>query len=289
MRPTSDRRLRRAAVSVAAALALAGCGAGGGSAAAQLLDDDPDWEYSPDTTECVITHVRSQIDDSNEVSAGDLVASMTAGRADETGVGLDRCVSDAERLWTATQIGMEANAEDDCSVQQIAEMLDLTYPDFIRGRPLIAELDADCGADPTDPESGLVDPDEPEAQIDAEEVSVFSLSVGDCFAERSDAETVSDVDIVDCDARHDAEVYALFELDDADGYPGDDEAFTLGREGCLERFEEYVGIDYRDSKWWGGQFTPSEGSWNRQDDREVACYLYDPDGPANASAQGSGV
>jgi len=125
MRPTSDRRLRRAAVSVAAALALAGCGAGGGSAAAQLLDDDPDWEYSPDTTECVITHVRSQIDDSNEVSAGDLVASMTAGRADETGVGLDRCVSDAERLWTATQIGMEANAEDDCSVQQIAEMLDL--------------------------------------------------------------------------------------------------------------------------------------------------------------------
>ena len=119
--------------------------------------------------------------------------------------------------------------------------------------------------------------------------NVFSLEVGDCFDDPTDiGEQVSDVTIVDCDSRHDNEVYASFDIAGAE-YPGPEEVFELARVGCVERFEDYVGVDLDSSRLAATFLAPTEQSWNNSDDREVICYLLDRGGlKLESSMEGSG-
>ena len=109
-----------------------------------------------------------------------------------------------------------------------------------------------------------------------EETSVFELEVGDCFsADRDQLETVT---VVDCEASHEYEVFAL--IDDEAGadepYPGDAEVLDYADTQCQPPFEAYVGHDYQTSIWYITSLSPSEETW-ADGDREIVCTLNQQD------------
>jgi hypothetical protein len=111
------------------------------------------------------------------------------------------------------------------------------------------------------------------------------LAVGDCFDD-PDAETFTEVKTVDCTEEHDNEVFHVFDLEDGD-YPGDDEVGTLGHEGCKASFEDFIGVPWEESELEILPITPTQDSWDDDDDREVACTVFDPGGPVEGSLEGS--
>lgn len=118
--------------------------------------------------------------------------------------------------------------------------------------------------------------------------NVFELSEGTCFDDPGSGE-VTDVPIVDCGEPHDNEVFATFELPDGD-YPGQEEVDQQGFDGCIERFDEWAGIDYASSSLAVSTLTPTQEGWETLDDREVVCFVFDLDGARlEGSMEGRGV
>ncbi|MDA1061527.1 MAG: septum formation family protein [Chloroflexi bacterium] len=111
-------------------------------------------------------------------------------------------------------------------------------------------------------------------------LSVFSMAAGDCFDDPDglgpDGLLVGSVSALPCTERHDNEVFAVYRIPGpADtAYPGDERIYDLGRNGCLDRFAAYVGIEYEQSRFEIDSIIPTEQSWSVEDDREVVCYLY---------------
>jgi Septum formation len=123
-------------------------------------------------------------------------------------------------------------------------------------------------------------------------VNAFRVEIGDCLVDTVGTEELEDVDAVHtvpCDQEHGSEVYATFDLEDASEYPGDKTVDDLAFAGCEERFAEFVGIDYVDSRLELYTFQPSESSWTALDDREVVCLVYDPTGIMTGSARSLGA
>ena len=105
-------------------------------------------------------------------------------------------------------------------------------------------------------------------------VKVFDLEPGDCF-QNPESTDVSDVQKTACDEPHDAEVFAVYDLEfdrDAD-FPGASQVQSSAQEGCQERFEEYVGQPYEDSPYFLSAIAPTQRTWEGRDDREVICSL----------------
>src|SRR5688572_4459221 len=100
-------------------------------------------------------------------------------------------------------------------------------------------------------------------------VDAFQMRVGDCFDDGStfDDDEVNTVPGVPCSQPHDNEVYALFDVNHAT-FPGEEMA-EIAHEGCLSRFEGFVGKDYDSSSLDIATLYPSRESWQQQDDREV--------------------
>jgi Septum formation len=112
-------------------------------------------------------------------------------------------------------------------------------------------------------------------------VFLEELRLGDCFDDSgfdSPEGFAGEIRRVDCTSPHDAEVFALVTLPGEPGgpYPGDDEIGRLGDQRCQEEFASYVGIDYLDSMWEFGYYSPSEETWRKYEDRLVICHLTDP-------------
>jgi hypothetical protein len=106
---------------------------------------------------------------------------------------------------------------------------------------------------------------------------VFTLAVGDCMESTDLETTLETVPVIECGEPHESEVYASFQLDDGT-FPGT-EAITTEAEGlCLGAFEEFAGLPFNDSELLATTLTPTEDSWDRQEDREVLCIIIDPDG-----------
>lgn len=103
--------------------------------------------------------------------------------------------------------------------------------------------------------------------------SVFSMEVGQCFDDQ-EAEEISSVPEVDCGEPHDNEVFALVNYTESDVYPGEDALTDIGSDLCIEQFEAYVGLSYPESDLAVFPITPTESSWNEQDDTEIICALY---------------
>jgi hypothetical protein len=108
------------------------------------------------------------------------------------------------------------------------------------------------------------------------------LGLGACFNDSAfgtPEEFAGEITQVECASPHDGEVFALVTLPGEPGgsYPGGDEVLRLSDELCLAQFASYVGIDYLDSLWEVGYYTPTEESWRKYDDRLTICYLGDPD------------
>lgn len=101
---------------------------------------------------------------------------------------------------------------------------------------------------------------------------------------------ITEIETVDCAEPHTAEAYAQFDLE-GDVFPGVDAVSTRGDEGCLVRFEDFVGTSYEESVYEAGSITPTEQSWNDAGDRTVICVITGTvDGsPLVGSAEGTGV
>lgn len=106
--------------------------------------------------------------------------------------------------------------------------------------------------------------------------NVFELSAGTCFDDPGSGE-ISDVPIVECDDPHDNEVYATFDLPDGD-YPGDEQVAAQADAGCEGRFADWAGISYEESRLVYSHLSPTADGWDRLDDREVVCFVFDISG-----------
>jgi hypothetical protein len=116
----------------------------------------------------------------------------------------------------------------------------------------------------------------------AGDVNAFTLQVGDCImlSELASSGDVSDVPAVPCAAPHEAEVYALVDIEAAEDapFPGTAKIEEIAIELCDSQFEGYVGvppdasaIDHTPALF------PSSASWTDAADREVVCVLFDPE------------
>lgn len=112
------------------------------------------------------------------------------------------------------------------------------------------------------------------ADVDAEDTSVFTLELGQCFDDQVIEGEVQEVPIVPCDQPHDNEVYAIFDLEGSGAYPGDDVVQQQAGEGCLAEFEPFVGLDYQSSVLDASFLSPTAQGWVELGDREVVCYVF---------------
>lgn len=115
----------------------------------------------------------------------------------------------------------------------------------------------------------------------AETVGVAAIEVGDCLNRPAQNDEFADITRVPCDDPHDLEVYHAFDVK-GDEMPGPNEMTNLSKEGCLARFEDFVGIPYADSALELTYYVPVEGSW-AEGDREVLCLIYEPGGRLTGS------
>jgi hypothetical protein len=111
--------------------------------------------------------------------------------------------------------------------------------------------------------------------------TTFSVKKGECFdAPNGSLEGYAyDVDVVPCEGRHDAEVFAEFSLPEGE-YPGDDEVEDAAGDRCYDLSASYV------MDTWAMPadvdvyyYTPTRQSW-RYGDRQVACVFGNEDAEA---------
>jgi hypothetical protein len=110
----------------------------------------------------------------------------------------------------------------------------------------------------------------------SDDPEVATLDVGECVSQETLEGSIGaeEIDTVDCDDPHFAELIGKFDID-GDDYPGDDVVQEEGEAGCESRFEDYVGVDTETSMYSVGPVTPSQETWENADDREVLCFGFD--------------
>lgn len=136
---------------------------------------------------------------------------------------------------------------------------------------------------------GLFGPDEP-----GDAVGVLELEEGDCLLAPAEPQAeITTVRTVDCAQPHEQEVYLVEPFVDADGgtpkeYPGDATLTAFAEGLCLEEFEGYVGVDYRDSSLYFTYLLPSARGW-QQGDRSVVCVVTTTGEQLEASVLRAGI
>lgn len=130
--------------------------------------------------------------------------------------------------------------------------------------------------------------------VEAGDLDVMSLQVGDCFNDpEDDEELVYDVSAVPCSEPHDNEVFAVQSVVaefPGDSFPGQDPLWEYAYEICSGSvFDSYVGTPYLDSSLDVFSLTPTPESWD-DGDRGFVCALYRVDfDKMTGSARGSGL
>jgi hypothetical protein len=124
------------------------------------------------------------------------------------------------------------------------------------------------------------------AIVSGGDLSAFSFRPGDCWDDPPLDQVVDSVAAVPCTQPHDAEVYAVYDLD-LPVFPGDDEVGTAAESGCIGRFAEFAGVEYAASRLEVVYLNPTQESWDEEDDRSVVCSVSDPDGPTSGSLRGA--
>lgn len=122
---------------------------------------------------------------------------------------------------------------------------------------------------------------------EAESQSVFDLSKGDCMVMGDvKAGDIQDLDRIDCEEKHDAEIYAEKDMTEAN-YPGVDATVKQTENFCAEEFEPFVGVPGGESKLKVNYLHPTQDSWDQEDDRKIQCVVVDPAGDVTGSLEGS--
>lgn len=95
--------------------------------------------------------------------------------------------------------------------------------------------------------------------------------------------------VVPCSEPHTFEVFHSFDVTDGP-YPGLEAMTSLWMNGCLARFEAFVGKPFEESALDISAIYPTELTWTRFDDREILCSVTAIDGePLTGSARNSGI
>lgn len=124
-------------------------------------------------------------------------------------------------------------------------------------------------------------------------VSVFSVTVGQCFNPPADVKTeLSELTAIPCTDAHSQEAYASLEYkppsgEDASTYPGEAALTTFAQGACADAFTDYVGISYLDSSLYFTYLLPSARSWEQGKDHSVLCFVTTTGQPLTASVKGS--
>jgi hypothetical protein len=124
-----------------------------------------------------------------------------------------------------------------------------------------------------------------------DEGGVFALRPGDCFELPDTGTDVGALPLVPCDRPHDAEVFAAVDHPASPGapFPGPMELVRFAYTECEgERFTRYVGTRIDRSMLDMDVIYPEQMSW-RLGERTIVCFLFDPEGPRDASARDSGA
>lgn len=121
-----------------------------------------------------------------------------------------------------------------------------------------------------------------------DEVVFVDLAEGQCFDNpEMEGDNLIDVDVVDCDGPHLAEVFARVPIAGGDEFPGDAVVDAVAETCPADLFASYVGIDYDESIYHAHALTPTAESWDAGD-RHVMCVLTgDPDLTASDQIEGS--
>lgn len=110
--------------------------------------------------------------------------------------------------------------------------------------------------------------------VEATDVNVFDLRVGDCLDGFTDNSQVSTIRAIPCAEEHTDEIMAAVELSD-DEYPGAVAIQDYADETCYAEFEQFVGRPWNDSQLDYGFLAPTEDSW-AEGDRQILCTVGDP-------------
>ena len=122
------------------------------------------------------------------------------------------------------------------------------------------------------------------AIVEGGELGAFRIRVGDCLAASADGEFES-IEGIPCSEPHADEVYHAFNLAEGDGsWPGDSQVADEADLGCYNAFAPFVGLDYESSVYGYSTISPTEGSWNGLDDREVLCLIGNYDGTSKTGS-----
>ena len=141
--------------------------------------------------------------------------------------------------------------------------------------------------------------------VSAEDLDAFPMREGDCFddsLDTSQAQSVrtgrgglaEEIAAIPCSEPHDNELYAVFDLSDRlpylalERFPGEEGIVSFSRDGCFERFENFIGISYEESTLLVRMLYPTAESW-AQGDREVSCMVYHSEEKLAGSMRGSGI
>ena len=124
--------------------------------------------------------------------------------------------------------------------------------------------------------------------VESGEVGAFRIQLGDCLNGATTG-LIESMEGVPCSAPHDVEVYHAFNLPDGP-YPGDASISQSVGDACYDAFEPFVGHDYETSIYDISSLSPTLGSWNELDDREVLCLMDMYDGSKkNGTARNTGI
>lgn len=118
--------------------------------------------------------------------------------------------------------------------------------------------------------------------------AALGSEVGDCINDPalSPDDALEGTEVVDCAASHDMEVYHVFSLPDG-AYPGDDQVTIAAEGGCIEAFEDFIGVSYEKSEFDIYLYYPIQATWTFADDRGVTCAVFDPSGRTTGTLEGA--
>jgi hypothetical protein len=130
--------------------------------------------------------------------------------------------------------------------------------------------------------------DEAGRVVEAGELGAFRIRLGDCI-DLGDVTEFESVAGVPCDQPHEGEVYHAFELAGST-WPGVAVVEQQAADGCYARFQAFVGAPYETSRYDIATITPTQGTWDEFDDREVLCVVTHYDGTKKqGTARGAAI
>lgn len=126
-------------------------------------------------------------------------------------------------------------------------------------------------------------------EVDATDIDVFDIAVGDCMVDDiiagSESEVSGQQKKVDCSAPHHSEVYAN-KIMTGSKYPGTASVEAESEKLCEQEFVEFVGRPFDKSQLSYSYLYPTTTSWS-SGDREILCLINEGSGTTVGTLRGA--